>query len=163
MLPKFKPEITDPDFEAKFKIWQTKRDRCEFQLKIVTALLLILTATLGVIQYLSQRRQLIRQNEEAQQQRLKDFNLTIYHARLEIYLDATDILSKFVYASNLKEAEKAEQRFWELYDGKFSVLEDEGARDEMILAGDFLLEWEKCKTIPVPDLLQDLAYDFTQS
>ena len=163
MLSKFLPDLTDPEFDLKFKLWQARRDRWEFLLKTGTALLLVVTAIVAVFQYRSQRQQLIKQNEEAQQQRVKDFNSTIYRTRLDVYLEATDTFSKFVYASNLNEAEKAEQRFWELYDGKFSIVEDEQARDEMVLVGDFLLEWENCKTIPVQFLFQDLAYDFTQS
>jgi hypothetical protein len=163
LFSKSLPHVGDPQFEQKFKLWQARRDRWEFALKTGTALLLVVTAIVAVFQYRSQQRQLIRQNEDAQQQRIKDFNLTIYRTRLDIYLEATDTLSKFVYANDQKEADKAEQRFWELYDGKFSVIEDEDAKSEIILAGDFLLEWEKCKTIPVPFLFQDLAYDFTQS
>jgi hypothetical protein len=157
------PHVGDPQFEQKFKLRQARRDRWEFALKLVTATLLIVTAVITVKQYLSQQKQLIRQNDEAQQQRLKDFNSTIYRARLDVYLEATDALSKFAYASNLNEARKAEQRFWELYDGKFSILEDDQAKNEMVLAGDFLVEWENCKKVPVQFLFQNLAYDFTQS
>jgi hypothetical protein len=163
MLSRFLPKPDDPQFESKFKLWQARRDRWEFTLKTGTALLLVVTAIVAVFQYRAQRQQLIRQNEEAKQQRIKDFNSSIYHARLDIYLEATDVFSRFVYASNRKEAEKADQRFWELYDGKFSIVEDEQAKKEMVLVGYFIDEWDKCKPFPVPDLFQDLAYDFTQS
>jgi hypothetical protein len=157
------PKPGDPEFESKFKLWQASRDRWEFALRLMTAIILVVGAVIAVKQYLSQRRQLILQNQEAQQQRLKDFNSTIYRARLDIYLEATDTFSKFVYASSVREADQATQRFWELFDGKFSIVEDEEVKNEMVLASYFVAEWEKCKPIPVPDLFQDLGYDFTQS
>jgi len=160
---RFLPKLRDPDFESKFKLWQASRDRWDFALKLMTAIILIVGAVITVKQYLGQRQQLIRQNEEAQQQRLKDFNTTIYRARLDIYLEATDTFSKFVYATDVKEAEQQAQRFWVLFDGKFSIVEDEEVKNEIVLLGYFVEQWEKCKPIPVPDLFQDLAYDFTQS
>jgi hypothetical protein len=157
------PEVHDPQFDERLKLWQARRESWEFALKAFTTCLLIVSAALAVIQYLSQRKELIRQNEEAQQQRIKDFNSIVYRTRFDVYLEATDTLSRFVYASDRKEADEAEQRFWELYDGKFSVIEDEQVKEEIILVGKFLMEWEDCKTIPVPFLFQNLAYDFTQS
>ena len=149
-------KLTDPLLEMKLKVWDAF-------IKSVTATILIITAVVGVSQYLSQREQLIEQNRREQEQRVKDFNSTIYRSRLELYSEATDVFAKFAYAPNLVEAEKAEQRFWELFDGKLSIVEDQVVKDQMVLCGDFLEKWETCKKAPPPDLFQDMAYDLTQA
>lgn len=148
-----------PDLEMKVKAWDAI-------LKTVTAVLLIVTVVVGVAQYLSQRQQLIVQNQREQEQRAKEFNSMIYRARLDLYQEATDVLARFAYAPTTAEAEKANQRFWELFDGKISLVEDEQVQKEMRLCIDFLEEWEKCKdrnpTVR-QNLFANLTYDFSQS
>lgn len=166
-----------PDLETRLKVWDAI-------LKSVTSVLLIVTAIVGVAQYLSQRQQLIlqnqreqerrekereqllEQNKREQEQRAKEYNSMIYRARLDLYQEATDALARFAYAPSTAEAEKASRRFWELFDGKFSIVEDEGVQREMRLCVDFLEEWERCKyggRNIRENLFANLTYDFSQS
>jgi hypothetical protein len=165
--------LDDPKLEVKLKVYDAI-------IKGITALVIILTTIIGVSSYLSQRRELIKQNERYEEQRAKektqeieqqrrdseqrtrDFNSIIYRTRVELYMEATDALAKFAKARNLTEAENASTRFWELYHGKLSIIEDEKVKDEMIFCGDFIAEWESCKKAPPADVFQDLAYDLSQ-
>ena len=140
------------DFESKLKIWDAF-------LKTVTAIIFIVTAIVGVKQYLAQRSQLIEQNR-------RELNSMVYRTRLELYQDASDTLARFAYAPNTTEADKANRRFWELFQGKFSIVEDEGVREQMKLCIDLLQKWESCKDKDPSvrgDLFANLSYDFSQA
>ena len=162
--------LNDSKLEIKLKVWDAV-------LKGVTAIILICTAMYGVKTYLAQnrhyeeqrdedRKQLIEQNKRYEEQRVKEFNTTIYKARVDIYSETIDAAAKFANAPNLTEAEKAEQRFWELYNGKTSVVENQLVLDTMLLYGDLLSKWDECKAKPKdgpPTIFGDLTYNLTQA
>ena len=167
-------DIDDPKLETKLKVW-------DFKLKVFTSLLLIVTVVIGVVQYLSQRRVLIEQNKQYEEQKkkeaesaldqnkkyeeqkTKEFNSMIYKARLDLYIEATDAAAKFSYATTLKEARESAINFWRIYDGKLSILENQDVVEAMINYGIFLREWPKCHPVPIPDEFRELTYLLSQS
>lgn len=167
-------DLDDPQLEMKLKVW-------DFKLKVFTSLMLIVTVVIGLASYLSQRRVLIRQNQQYEEQKTKEFNSTveqnkryeeqktkefnstIYKARLDLYIEATDAAAKFSYSTTSKEASEAAVNFWRIYDGKLSILENQDVVEAMIDYGKFLREWQKCRPVPVPTVFRDLTYLLSQS
>lgn len=166
--------LDDPKLETKLKVW-------DFKLKVFTSLMLIVTVVIGVASYISQRRVLIRQNQQYEEQKkkefnstveqnkryeeqkTKEFNSTIYKARLDLYIEATDAAAKFSYSTTSKEASEAAVNFWRIYDGKLSILENQDVVEAMIDYGKFLREWQKCRLVPVPPVFRELTYLLSQS
>jgi hypothetical protein len=75
-------------------------------------------------------------------QRQKDLNTLLYKTQMDVYLEATDTTARFSQSSDSKEADDARKRFWQLYYGKLSIIEDEKVKEAMIAFGSGVKVWE---------------------
>ena len=144
--------LDDPKLEMKLKVWDAI-------IKSFTALLLVTSALVAVFSYLAQ-------NRREERERVKELGLTVYRSRIDIYAEASDAAAKFAEASNLEDAEKAEQRFLEIYDGKLSILEDQLVLDTMVMYGELLDAWDDCDEQPEdgpPAIFREATYNLSQA
>jgi hypothetical protein len=143
-----KINLDDHRLEIKLKVWDAF-------IKTLTVLLLICAALLGVFTYRTQSRQ-------EEQHRLREYGLTVYKTRMDIYAELTDAAARFSFASDRAEVKKAEQRFKELYIGKSSLLENQSVHDTLMMFYEMLVKWNDCKeesSNGTPYIFSELTYN----
>ena len=84
---------------------------------LVTALLTILGLVTGALQYRDAKK--------------KEFYATFWHRRMELYEQATDAAAAIAGAPNLEAVKLEHSRFWQLFWGPMSLVEDQGAKKAM--------------------------------
>jgi hypothetical protein len=89
-----------------------------------------------------------------------------WQEQLKVYGEGSNLAAKISIATNLAAVQKERERFWTLYWGQISLVEDPVVLQAMVTFGDALYAWEQApskKPPAIEDLSFDLAHCFRKS
>jgi hypothetical protein len=121
---------------------QQDRNQLESWVKIVSILIAVGTFLFGVVQYSTNQRQ--RQEDETKQARSEAVQRKLAAQRpylehqLELYIAASRSGATIASSDDEKAVRDARQRFWELYWGELSMVEDQEVESAMARFGEAL-------------------------
>lgn len=106
-----------------------KRLNWDVLVKVAAVAVSAATLGFGVYQYVVKPRQEARAD--------------VYNRKKELYNQAMDSTSRFASATTQAEAEAARKQFWELYNGRLSVVENREVKEAMQAFGGGVKSWEE--------------------
>jgi hypothetical protein len=81
-----------------------------------------------------------------------------WQEQLKVYGEGSNLAAKISIATNLAAVQKERERFWTLYWGQMSLVEDPVVLQAMVTFGDALYAWEQAPS-KKPPAIEDLSFD----
>jgi hypothetical protein len=117
--------------------------------KWLTALVAVVTAAVGVAQYLDQRDLEIQQKVLEVAALDRQSKQKFLDTQFDLYTEAVAVVSRLATGAEYENREKDQIRFWELYWGELGMVEDRQVAQAMVKAGEAL---KKKNSLEVPSL-----------
>ena len=115
--------------------------------KIFATIATLATVLVGIINYADKKE--------------NEFKKVFWEKRFEFYEEATVLTATIAIAKDLDSVQSERQKFWTLYWGKLSMIEDQDVKDAMVNYGDSLEKQEKLGHIE--SNLKNLSYSLARA
>ena len=142
-------------------------DRAVRYIPLMSVLITVVGLCFGVYQFRIQQYEnrvaSERQAEREQKLRERELFKPLWEQQIQLYLEATDIVSTIATTTSEATKAKAVERFWQLYQGPLVIVESKGVSDAMFKFGNCLEGKETCSANELAQRSRSLATQVQES